>query len=202
MFYRDIDIEGWSGSSLACSSIANYDQSVYFSGDCPTDWNEVFTSGKTIYLDSNFISTLNGLNTWFKSSGGTNQGITFQVNNVGIITNVVSCTSPSTPTGTPSVTPTPTPTSLPTFYTHGAVLGVCSNYCITNYNISTLTSADSGYNTLTIGDKIYGQSGAGFVAYSNISTDTTTGPFRIAEIDATGEVIGLYECSGGSCVPL
>jgi hypothetical protein len=66
-----------------------------------------------------------------------------------------------------------------------------------------LTSADNSYVALTIGDVIYGQGGvAGFVAYSNISTDTTTGPFRIAEIDATGQIIGLYECSGGSCVSL
>jgi hypothetical protein len=105
-----------------------------------------------------------------------------------------------TPTPTPSLTPSPT---LSTIYTHGAVLGTCSDYCNTNYNITTLTNADSGYFDLNIGDTIYGQGGvAGFVAYSNISTDTTTGPFRIAEIDATGQIIGLYECSGGSCVPL
>jgi hypothetical protein len=56
---------------------------------------------------------------------------------------------------------------------------------------------------LTIGDTIYGQGGvAGFVAYSNVSTDTTTGPFRIAEIDVTGQIISLKECSGGSCVIL
>jgi hypothetical protein len=65
-----------------------------------------------------------------------------------------------------------------------------------------LTSADGTYSTLSIGDTIYGQSGAGFVAYSNVSTDTTTGPFKIAEIDGTGEIIGLYECSGGSCTPI
>jgi hypothetical protein len=55
---------------------------------------------------------------------------------------------------------------------------------------------------LIVGDTIYGQSGAGFVAYSNVSTDTTTGPFKIAEIDAIGEIIGLYECSGGICNPI
>jgi len=34
----------------------------------------------------------------------------------------------------------------------------------------------------------------GFVAYSNISTDTTTGPFQIAEINTSGVVIGLFTC--------
>jgi len=105
-----------------------------------------------------------------------------------------------TPTPTPSITPSPT---LSTIYTHGAVLATCNDYCTTNYNITTLTNADSGYFDLTIGDTIYGQGGvAGFVAYSNVSTDTTTGPFRIAEIDVTGQIISLKECSGGSCVIL
>jgi hypothetical protein len=107
-----------------------------------------------------------------------------------------------TPTGSPSVTPTPTPTPLPTIYTHGTVLGTCSDYCNSNYNITTLTSSDGTYSTLIVGDTIYGQSGAGFVAYSNVSTNTTTGPFKIAEIDAIGEIIGLYECSGGICDPI
>jgi len=100
------------------------------------------------------------------------------------------------------VTPTPTPT-LPTIYTHGVVLATCSDYCTINYNITTLTYADANYSTLAIGDTIYGQGGVtGFVAYSNVSTDTTTGPFRIAEIDSSGQVISISVCSGGSCVPL
>jgi uncharacterized protein YegL len=105
-----------------------------------------------------------------------------------------------TPTPTPSITPSPT---LSTIYTHGAVLATCSDYCTTNYNITTLTSADNSYAALTIGDVIYGQGGvAGFVAYSNVSTDTTTGPFKIAEIDVTGEIISLRECSASICVTI
>ena len=107
--------------------------------------------------------------------------------------------SPS-PSLTPTNTPTPSSTVLPTLYTHGTVLGTCNNYCNTNYNITTPTSADGDYTSLIIGDTIYGQGGiAGFVAYSNISTDTTTGPFRIAEIDTNGEVLGIYECVSGNC---
>jgi hypothetical protein len=56
---------------------------------------------------------------------------------------------------------------------------------------------------LTIGDTIFGQGGvAGFVAYSNTSTDTTTGPFRIADIDTSGVIQGIYICVGGTCDPL
>ena len=78
----------------------------------------------------------------------------------------------------------------------------CSDYCTTNYNITTLTSADDTYAGLTIGDFIYGISGAGFIAYSNVSTDTATGPFQIAEINSSGEILGLYFCNGSVCDPL
>jgi len=118
-----------------------------------------------------------------------------------------------TPTASPTPTfgstpnPTPTPTSTPpcsTFvYTHGAILFTCSDYCNTNYNISTQDCASQGYFSLTIGDFIYGYAGqSGYLAYSNVSTDTTSGPFRIADIDGSGEILGIYVCTGGSCVPL
>jgi hypothetical protein len=111
-----------------------------------------------------------------------------------------------TPTPTPTVTPTATATPTPTgeeIYTHGTVRATCSDFCNTNYNIDVLTTADATYASLTIGDTIYGQGGvAGFVAYSNISTDTTTGPFRIAEIDSSGVITGIFICVGGSCDPL
>ena len=77
----------------------------------------------------------------------------------------------------------------------------CSDYCTTNYNITTLTSASNTYSALSIGDFIYGISGAGFIAYSNVSTDTSTGPFFIAEIDNTGLIISLSQCSGSICIP-
>jgi len=90
-----------------------------------------------------------------------------------------------------------------TIYTHGAVRGTCSDYCNTNYLIQTLTNADGGYFDLTLGDTIYGQGGvAGWVAYSNVSTDTDTGPFRVAQIDSSGVVIDISVCVSGNCVPL
>ena len=112
-------------------------------------------------------------------------------------------TNTNTPSITPTNTPTPSSTSLPQIFTHGTVLGTCSNFCNANYNIDTSTGADATYLLLTIGDTIYGQGGnAGFVAYSNVSTDTTTGPFRIAEIDSSGVITGIFVCNAGVCDPL
>ena len=103
----------------------------------------------------------------------------------------------------PTGTPTPTPNCPQTVYTHGAILFTCSDYCNTNYNISSQDCASQSYFSLTIGDFIYGYAGqSGYLAYSNVSTDTTSGPFRIADIDGTGEILGIYVCSGGSCIPL
>ncbi len=112
-------------------------------------------------------------------------------------------TNTNTPSITPTNTPTPSSTSLPQIFTHGTVLGTCSNFCNANYNIDTSTGADATYLLLTIGDTIYGQGGnVGFVAYSNVSTDTTTGPFRIAEIDSSGVITGIFVCNAGVCDPL
>lgn len=104
---------------------------------------------------------------------------------------------------TPTQTPTPSPTTAIQIFTHSAVLVTCSDYCNANYNITTSTSATANYTSLTIGDTIFGQGGvAGFVAYSNISTNTTTGPFRIAEINSSGVILGIYVCLAGVCDPL
>ena len=189
------------------------------------------TYGLPLYSSTTFTiaNKFDGNNKWFKSVGG---GEVFQVGTDGTMSLFGACPSPtptqtatptntptvsvtSTPSSTPNTTPTNTPTNtrtqtptpsvtpLPTIYTHGAVLATCSDYCTANYNITTLTNADGDYTSLTIGDTIYGQGGvAGFVAYSNVSTDTTTGPFKIAEIDSSGVVLGLYECVGGSCNPI
>jgi hypothetical protein len=111
-----------------------------------------------------------------------------------------------TPTSTIGIAPTPTPTTYPTIFTHGAVRAVCDDYCstATTYNITTETSASSSYATLAAGpgNFIYGIPGSGFIAYSNVSTDTEDGPFRITEIDSNGEVLSISVCSGGICVPL
>jgi len=88
-------------------------------------------------------------------------------------------------------------------YIHGTVRSTCSDYCTTNYNITTVANTNNDYTSLTIGNTIYGQGGvSGFVAYSNVSTDTSTGPFRIAEIDTNGVIQGIFICVGSTCEPL
>lgn len=112
-------------------------------------------------------------------------------------------TQTSTIGTTPTMTPTPSPTTAIEIFTHGTVRATCSDFCTANYLIDVSTSATANYASLTIGDTIFGQGGvAGFVAYSNVSTDTTTGPFRIAEIDSSGVILGIYVCVGGVCDPL
>lgn len=126
--------------------------------------------------------------------------------NTGTPTSTPTSTPPVvSPTNTPTTTQTPSPTnSCPnTIYTHGAVRATCSDFCNENYLIQTVDCASETYAGLTIGDFIYGYAGqSGYIAYSNVSTDTNTGPFRIADIDGSGEILGIYVCSGGSCIPL
>jgi hypothetical protein len=116
--------------------------------------------------------------------------------------------NPPTPTPTTTTTPTNTPTVTPTrpcntIFTHGAIRFTCGDYCNTNYLIQTTDCASEPYGALSIGDFIYGYAGqSGYLAYSNVSTDTATGPFRIADIDGTGEILGIYVCNAGSCIPL
>jgi len=114
----------------------------------------------------------------------------------------VACGNATTLTPT-TTTLEPTTTAGPSLYTHGAVRGNCSDYCTTNYLIQTVTPATADYLSLTIGDTIYNQGGySGWVAYSNVSTNTSTGPFRIAQIDGFGIVTDIEVCNGSSCIPL
>lgn len=107
-----------------------------------------------------------------------------------------------TATNTPTVTPTMTQTPAVEIYI-SSIQGTCSTFCTTNYLINSTTTADNNYANLTIGNTIYGLGGSsGFLAYSNVSTDTSTGPFRIAEVDSSGVVQDIQVCSGGGCIPL
>lgn len=106
------------------------------------------------------------------------------------------------PTATPAITPTPTATSSfpQTIYVSG-IQAICATFCGGNYLINTSIGADNTYLTLSIGDNV-DLGVAGFYAYSSANTDTTTGPFRIMEIDALGVVQDILVCSGASCVSL
>jgi hypothetical protein len=216
---------GWDSSTEACQDNGT-PLTVYFSnsGGCPTTFNEAFSDGKAIYTDLGLTTILAGNDKWFKDTPSSDSGQSIQVGNDGFINQITSCatttttttttsapttttttSSPPPPTTTTSTTTstTTTTTIAPNLFTHGTVIATCSDYCNSNYNITTATVADNDYASLAIGDVIYGQGGiAGYVAYSNISTDTTTGPFKVAQIDSSGEIIGITECSGGSCVPV
>jgi hypothetical protein len=220
--------QGWNSSTDACNGTGT-PLTVYFSntGGCETTFNGVLSNGKALYTNAALTTVLAGNDKWYKDVSSPNTGQAIQVGNDGFIDQITTCpTTTTTTTAAPTTTTTAAPTTtttttttaapttttttagttttttaaLPTIYTHGAVRATCSDYCNTNYNITTLTSADNNYAGLTIGDTIYGQGGvAGFVAYSDVSTDTNTGPFRIAEIDTNGEVISILICVGGSC---
>ena len=187
-----------------------------------------FTDGQQFYRDAcltQYIDWMDDANVMYLSTGGTQLYFygfaTSGLGLYGLTCDSIVCPSPTptttttptqtnTPTpsatsggATPTPTRTPTPTPSPQIYTHGTVRATCSDFCNTNYNIDVLTNATANYTSLTIGDTIFGQGGvAGFVAYSNISTDTTTGPFRIAEINTSGVILGIYVCVAGVCDPL
>jgi len=86
------------------------------------------------------------------------------------------------------------------------VVVTCSDLCTSNYLINTPTtsSPSASFYDITSGDTINGLGGSsGFVAYSNVSTDTNTGPFRIAEVDGSGVIQSILVCGGGNnCIPL
>jgi hypothetical protein len=222
-------IIGWDSDTLACQNTST-PRTVYVSQAGITSFQQAaITYGLPLYSGTTFIpaNLFDGNSKWFKSIGGDE---VFQVDSDGAMSLFGSCptltpTLTSTPTNTPTISvtpsntptisvtpsntgtnqPTPTPTnSCPnTIFTHGAIRFTCGDYCNTNYLIQTTDCASEPYGALSIGDFIYGYAGqSGYLAYSNVSTDTATGPFRIADIDGTGEILGIYVCNAGSCIPL
>jgi len=101
---------GWNDPNLACAGTGT-PLTVYFSGPtCPSSFEEAFTNGKAIYIDSALTTVLQGGDKWFKDAqyGGGNY---MNVGNDGFIAQLSPCLPPSpTPTVTPSRTCTPTVT--------------------------------------------------------------------------------------------
>jgi hypothetical protein len=92
LFYKDIDLEGWSGSTLACESVPYTGATVYFSGSpAPSTWSEAYLSGSTVYGDSGYTIVWQGVvgNSWYKSDSGVGVGQTFEVTG-GSITSFIS----------------------------------------------------------------------------------------------------------------
>lgn len=108
LFYKDIDLEGWSGSTLACESVPYTGATVYFSGSpAPSTWSEAYISGSTVYGNSGYTIFWEGVvgNSWYKSDSGVSVGQTFEIIG-GSITSFLSCESSSTCytiTGTTSI---------------------------------------------------------------------------------------------------
>lgn len=78
----------------------------------------------------------------------------------------------------------------------------CTDFCdgtnwMINVNVDTYPSRTS-LAAVTIGDVIGGNNTDGFYAYSDVSTDTDTGPFRIMEL-VNNQVVSIYTCDGPSC---
>jgi len=111
-------------------------------------------------------------------------------------------TTEATTTTTTESGGTTTTTVAPTVLYISTFREDCSDFCTTNYNITTQRESTHDYINLTIGTIISGITVASFYAVSGESTDTDTGPFKIVETDATGEVISILECVDGTCTEL
>jgi len=113
-----------------------------------------------------------------------------------------------TPTSDPiiEVTPTPTPTSTPdpelfTIYRSGFA-ALCEEFCQNKFNFTIQTTATSGYSDIGPGDIINGIISSGFYAIGSDPGNTDDDPFKVVETDANGEILGVYVCVSGECIPL
>ena len=199
---------------LTCASTSSYSVQIFGDpgNDSPTfcgsdellavDITNILAGGHSIPVGSTFYLASGGqVRTWIRQFDN-NLAYWYLDSCQACPATTTTTTTTAAPTTTTTTTSTTTTTAAPNLFTHGTVLATCSDYCTANYDILTSTSADADYFSLGIGDTIYAQIGSGYVAYSNVPTDTSTGPFRVAQIDGSGVVIGITECSGGSCVPI
>jgi hypothetical protein len=121
-------------SCVACR-LTTFSQTRYVTpGNTTPDVNDV------VYQNSDLSTLFNGNNQWFKTDwGGTLYSI--QINTLGVVTSIQTCSAcPSTtPTPTPTRTPTPTPTPTPTSTPIVSYL-----YCL-GYNASSCSAACDDY---------------------------------------------------------
>jgi uncharacterized delta-60 repeat protein len=208
---------GWENQSDACEGTGS-PITVYVNGTGFSSlFDAVVTAGEPLYTGTTFVSgnLYVGQDKWYKDQQSPG-GNVFTIGNDGAVALWATCPSPTptptpsntpvsptpTPTNTVTPTPTPSPSPLPTLYVSD-LRPTCSDFCTTNYTIPLLKSATSDYFSIGPGDIIYDLSAsAGFYAISNISTDTDTGPFKVVEVDSSGEVLSVLVCFGGECEPL
>jgi hypothetical protein len=199
--------------ALTCASTSSYSVQIFGDpgNDSPTfcgpdellaiDITNILAGGHSIPVGSTFYLASGGqVRTWIRPFDSNIAYWHLDSCQACPATTTTTTTTTTAPTTTTTTTTTVAPITL---ITYGATLATCSDYCVNNYNINTVQTATADYDNLTIGDTIFGLGGlTGYIAYSNISTDTTTGPFKVAQVDSSGTVIGITVCSGGSCVPI
>ena len=181
-------------TAFSSSANTNYN-SICAGGAPPTTPNTYYHNGAgtypvtsdTVYSDSGCSTPLLAGHYYMYSGGGINYFII--VGASGVVSSSTSCTPPTT-----------------TFYMNTTTMAACNTWCDgTNRTIPVEkgTTTNDSYLNVASGDVIAGTNlGAGYYAYAASSTDTATGPFRIMNLDGSNEVLGIYECSGASCIAL
>jgi hypothetical protein len=139
IYYKDIDLEGWSDSGTACSSTAPLDAVVYFNSPGPVDWNDAFNGGYTVYGSATRTFGWSGVagNRWYKSVSAGNTGVVFEITN-GVINSLTSCV------GTTTTTTTAAPQC-----TYDGLTVVCDSTTTTTTGAPTTTTTTEAATTTT-----------------------------------------------------
>ena len=186
------DDTGWAIIVACAESLPGYSSSTSASGSFPeacnaplnsTYYNVAVTGTAGVPLLHDYVfSDANGFqalaNGWYRTTSGY-----IEVTN-GIVTFVGTCN--------------------PEYIYLSSLQDVCSVFCDgTNRAITSQrqTTNNHNYSQIALNDVITPSVLTdGFYAYAATSTDTSTGPFQIMQLE-NNVVIGLNLCSGASCSP-
>ena len=166
-----------SDNCVACR-LTSYSQTRYVSpSDTTPNVNDV------VYQDVNLTTTFNGNNQWFKTSWGGDL-YSIQINTIGVILSITTCsTCPSqTPTPTPAVTQTPTPEVTPTPTSTPTPTVTSDPYIYYNATTYSCGFEQAGCTEPSTGSAILRFSSAptevwfGLAGSAYIITTTTSGP--------------------------
>ena len=167
-------------------SLPALNQTYYHSGSGVGPGNVYPGQGDVVYSDAAGTTFLQA-GYYYLYQDGTGDAHYIQVGLNGVISTASNCTPPTVQ-----------------FFRSG-VQSNCGNFCNANFNISvpTSTTTNDSYFNVVGGETIAGSTIAtGWYAYAATSTNTATGTFRIMQIGANNEILGLAECDSGSCTPL
>ena len=159
---------------------------TYYHGGAGSGPGGVYpTTGDAVYQDASGNFSLIAAY-YYLYQDGTGDANFMTVGGTGTVTGVFTCTPPTT-----------------TFFINGSPQLGCATFCSNNYTIGTTvgTTNNHSYLNVSLGDVIAGATlGAGWYAYSELSTNTNIGVFRQMQLDSNNAILSLAECSGGSCV--